>query len=451
MSSNSKVDGTNIFPVPNHTLPYWRSDLHEIDSYRSTEQLPQQCDILIIGAGLSGVSTAYHLLDDNPSPPSIILLEAREVCSGATGRNGGHLFAPHLYVDKVVREYGVDAARELMLFCKSQIFAMKSVVEKENLDCDAVLTRYFETCLTQSFADEVKKQHDEQLKIGLDFIQDVDHVGPKHVEKLSGVKGARGGTTTTALQLWPYKFVTQLLACLVKRTSINVQTHTLVISVSNSDVGWNIVTTPRGLVRARKVVFASNGYTAGILPIFENKIVPIKLTCSHISVPKDTPSPPHLSHTYGLNFDGPAFRDYLIPRPDGGVICGGAKSTYIKGDKNLWFNNFDDSTLIEQARPHFETVMQDNFLGWENSGAAVDYLWTGIIGYTSDSWPHCGKIPGQENRFILAGYNGAGMPLIFLTAKGIARMIREDLPFEESGIPRIFKTTEERLKLDVER
>ncbi|TVY93367.1 hypothetical protein LAWI1_G000555 [Lachnellula willkommii] len=50
---------------------------------------------------------------------------------------------------------------------------------------------------------------------------------------------------------------------------------------------------------------------------------------------------------------------------------------FAEGDKNLWFNNFDDSTLIEQARPHFETVMQDNFLGWENSGAAVDYLWTG--------------------------------------------------------------------------
>ncbi len=42
------------------------------------------------------------------------------------------------------------------------------------------------------------------------------------------------------------------------------------------------------------------------------------------------------------------------------------------------------------------------------------------------------------------------MPLVFLTAKGIAKMIREDVPFEQSGIPRIFKVTEERLKKDVE-
>jgi glycine/D-amino acid oxidase-like deaminating enzyme len=74
-----------------------------------------------------------------------------------------------------------------------------------------------------------------------------------------------------------------------------------------------------------------------------------------------------------------------------------------------------------------------------------------VIGYTSDNWPHCGKVPGQGNHYILAGFNGVGMPKIFLTAKGIARMIREDVPFEETGISRLLKTTEERLKKDVTR
>jgi glycine/D-amino acid oxidase-like deaminating enzyme len=72
-----------------------------------------------------------------------------------------------------------------------------------------------------------------------------------------------------------------------------------------------------------------------------------------------------------------------------------------------------------------------------------------VIGYTADSWPHCGQVPGQDNHFVLAGYNGAGMPIIFLTAKGIAKMIKESTPFEQSGIPRIFKTTEARLKQNV--
>jgi glycine/D-amino acid oxidase-like deaminating enzyme len=71
------------------------------------------------------------------------------------------------------------------------------------------------------------------------------------------------------------------------------------------------------------------------------------------------------------------------------------------------------------------------------------------MGATIDRFPHCGKVPGEDNHFVLAGFNGAGMPVIFLTAKGIAKMIRDDIPFEETGIPRLFKTSEERLEKDV--
>ena len=178
----------------------------------------------------------------------------------------------------------------------------------------------------------------------------------------------------TAAQLWPYKFVTGLLARLLEKTSINVQTDTPVTSVSQYDGSSNVYT-PRGSIRAKKVVFATNAYTSGIAPSYAETILPVKGICSHIKTPKDTPHPPpHLVQTYGLSFGGTSIRDYLIPRPDGGVICGGAKDTFVK-DKRLWWNNFDDSTLIEPARRHFETVMQDNFRGWARSGACVDYLW----------------------------------------------------------------------------
>jgi hypothetical protein len=85
----SSATRQQILPVPTYTIPYWRTELHPIDSYRSSESLPTQCDIAIIGAGMAGVTTAYHLCKQMKGrEPSIVMLEAREVCSGATGRNG---------------------------------------------------------------------------------------------------------------------------------------------------------------------------------------------------------------------------------------------------------------------------------------------------------------------------------------------------------------------------
>lgn len=80
------------FPVPDSTQPYWRTQLHDLDDYRTTEQLPAEADTVVIGAGYAGASIVYHLLEkakeQGKKVPSIVILEAREACSGATGRNG---------------------------------------------------------------------------------------------------------------------------------------------------------------------------------------------------------------------------------------------------------------------------------------------------------------------------------------------------------------------------
>lgn len=69
-------------------LSFWRAKPHYLDTERTTEELPKECDVLIIGAGYAGVSTAYHLQNNDSFTQSIVILEAREACSGATGRNG---------------------------------------------------------------------------------------------------------------------------------------------------------------------------------------------------------------------------------------------------------------------------------------------------------------------------------------------------------------------------
>lgn len=124
---------------------------------------------------------------------------------------------------------------------------------------------------------------------------------------------------------------------------------------------------------------------------------------------------------------------------------GGARQ-YFWDKQHEWYNNTDDTTLIEPAVPHFrDGLMQKNYRGWENSNAELDSIWSGIMGYTSDLMPHIGAVPSKPGQFVCAGFNGHGMPLILLSTKGVAKMIREDCSFEETGIPMAFKTTEERL------
>jgi glycine/D-amino acid oxidase-like deaminating enzyme len=68
------------------------------------------------------------------------------------------------------------------------------------------------------------------------------------------------------------------------------------------------------------------------------------------------------------------------------------------------------------------------------------------MGYTEDSFPHVGLVPGESDHFILAGFNGSGMSYIFLVARAVARMVQDGVSFEETGLPAVFKTVPGRIK-----
>lgn len=59
--------------------------------------------------------------------------------------------------------------------------------------------------------------------------------------------------------------------------------------------------------------------------------------------------------------------------------------------------------------------------------------------------PYIGHVPGKPGQTILAGFSGHGMPLILLSAKAIAQMIKHEKLFGDTDLPSVFKVTEERL------
>jgi hypothetical protein len=75
-------------PTKDSTKSFWHSEPDEfLIGHRTTPELPSSADIVIVGSGITGASIARFLADDERAKnKSIVMLEAREACSGATGR-----------------------------------------------------------------------------------------------------------------------------------------------------------------------------------------------------------------------------------------------------------------------------------------------------------------------------------------------------------------------------
>jgi glycine/D-amino acid oxidase-like deaminating enzyme len=278
---------------------------------------------------------------------------------------------------------------------------------------------------------------------GIVDVRDVAYTPAKHAERISGVKGAKAAFSFSAAHVWPRKMIHQLLEKLLKQ-GLQLHAHTPVSHISSDpDVnGQWTVETPRGSILAKKVVVCTNAYTSSILPQYKGKIVPVRGVCSHIITPNGATAP-HLPSTYSVRH-GPQEYDYLIPRADGSIIVGGARPAFWN-DHSSWWDNTNDAELVAGTKEYFDNYMQRHFHGWENSGARLNKIWTGIMGYSSDLVPHLGEVPGKKGQYICAGFSGHGMPQILLASAGVARMVSEEVEYEETGLPKLFKTTQERL------
>ncbi|CEL01295.1 hypothetical protein ASPCAL00883 [Aspergillus calidoustus] len=434
--------------APNSITSFWRTQPHALDSHRSTETLPTEADIVVIGAGYAGASVTHHILEQTEAAntPSIVILEGREACSGATGRNGGHL-KPDSYnrIATLAEEYGIEAATEVAEFEARHVNAIRDLVEKEGIDCDLGVTEAVDVQFSETHARKLKDGYDRLVAAGCGPTVRTRYTGPREAEEFSGVKGAVACFSYAAGHLWPYKLIMHLLQKAIER-GVNLQTHTPVTSIEKttsqvSTHGWKIHTT-RGPILAKKLIVATNGYTSAILPQYRGKIVPVRGTCSRIVAPP-IGTMPKLTRTYTIRHNAWNY-DYLIPRDDGSIVVGGARPAFID-NPDSWYNVSDDSRVLEDAVRYFDGYMQRYFKGWEGSCAYTDRVWTGIMGYSSDGLPHVGLVPGEEDQWIIGGFTGHGMPQVFLAAEGIAKMVMQGWNFQETGLPRLFQTTQTRL------
>jgi glycine/D-amino acid oxidase-like deaminating enzyme len=156
---------------------------------------------------------------------------------------------------------------------------------------------------------------------------------------------------------------------------VNLQTETPVVDITpehaHSETPTWAVNTTRGSIKCKTVIHATNGYASTLLPKLQGKIVPVKGMVARLFSTKA----PKLAESYMMRFSDYEY-DYLIPRPDGSIVVGGARRDFYK-DLDSWFDNSDDGSLIRGAENYFEGYMQRHFRGWEDCDVQTESLWTG--------------------------------------------------------------------------
>ncbi len=94
----------------------------------------------------------------------------------------------------------------------------------------------------------------------------------------------------------------------------------------------------------------------------------------------------------------------------------------------------DDSSLEPSVGEGLKTFLRDTFTSLRD--VAIEYEWTGIMGFTADENPIIGELPGRPGEYISAGYTGHGMPVAIAAGKAIAEQIAGSA---QTPIPKPFR------------
>ncbi|KIW10971.1 hypothetical protein PV08_10270 [Exophiala spinifera] len=444
-------------PVDNPTTSFWQEPLLPIAQHASSS-LPKDAEVVIIGSGIAGISTALHLLRRDPRL-SIVMLEARTAISGATGRNGGHIKAvPWADYFALKETYGKESAMKITKFRLAHLEAM--VAEAEALGeegkvglvrrVDGVCAIYDKDFWTQA-----------KLRLGV-FLDDFPeekgrwniHEDEKELKALE-LADAHGCIVGPAGAAWPYRFLGVVLSRLLQSGQLSLETHTVAKDIrrTSSPTHPYEVHTTRGTVVTKHVIHCTNGHAAHLLPALKGKLYPLRGQMTVQAVPPGFPRA-GMQRSYSPMW-AKGF-DYITQSAgeDGSLYLGGGLlQDGLDNDEDL--GNPDDSRLSAGCLRHLEAVPGRAFV--HGKGSTIEKKWTGIMGFTGDGLPLVDRVhqylsgreecdPAAGGEWLAAGWDGYGMVHCWLTGKALAAMVTDHEDEVLEWFPRAeFACTQDRL------
>ncbi|KAH5153088.1 hypothetical protein HBH69_133740 [Parastagonospora nodorum] len=436
-------------PVKDPLPSYWHEPKSPLANViePETEKPTQSYDYAIIGSGISGTMIAYNLLKSNPAS-RIVMIEAREICGGATGRNGGHTKAASYrsYLQHV-KELGKEEALKIARLEYANIVETHRMTEELGIDCESEMCNTLDVIYDKATFDlgvtaisalrsDATPEENEQGKMAFYKIHSNNpetrekfHIAASNSnptiqaeEKVAGVFEYLAG------RIHAYRFTTSVLKhCVAKGLVLCTNSPVHSIQPSSTSSTWS-VHTQYSTLPAQHVILATNGYTPYLHSALQSLIVPMRgqITAQR---PGKGKLPKLLETTYSFIYrEG---YEYMIPRPvengDGQHIIIGGGLGRLDGGGQGEYGTVDDSRLNNDISGYLKGSLKGYFgtetWGDDNDEDRIVQEWTGIMGATADGRPFVGEVPGNKGLWISAGFNGHGMVLCLKSAEALVDMI----------------------------
>ena len=349
------------------------------------QPLPHSVDVLIVGAGYTGLSAAHETAK---SGRSTLVLEAGRVGAGCSGRNGGQVaYSIKPSFSALTKRYGADRAFRI---CREGLEALTYLrtLATQDLDCGWQARGCFFGAHTQKHF--LKMAHDAgNQPRGLEQRIVVVPKADQHGEIASDFYEG-GCVYPDDASVDPARLLLGLLGRALRSGAALVD-RTPAMAIRTTRGGFE-VRTPRGIVQARQVLFATNGYSGTLSPWHRRRVIPIgsyQIATEALGADRVRSLIPH-----GRNVvDSRRVVVYLRPSADGERIIFGGRAALAEKDPLA-------------CVPRLQVMMERIFPQLE--GVGVTHAWLGWVAYTFDTLPHLGRHDGM---FYCMGYCGQGVPL----------------------------------------
>jgi gamma-glutamylputrescine oxidase len=363
----------------------------------------QHCDVAVVGAGFTGVSTALHLAERGYD---VTLVEGNRVGWGASGRNGGQLIDGIVEVGKINeigRKYGNEAAEIVRKIGIDSRDVVLEKIEKYSIDCDLKFG-FLDVALSQDDLDYFESEVERKKAIG--YPHEMELVSKKDMHTVVGSDIYLGGMTHAGNgHLHPLNLcIGEARAAEEQGARIFEQSH--VTRIVHGDRPR--VETKHGVMHAKKVVLAGNAYLGKSEPRLYGQVIPagsyiiatepLDADLAHELLPQDMAV---CDQRVGL--------DYFRLSADRRMLFGGLCN----------YSGRDPKSITGAIRPNMIKVFP------QLKDARIDFEWGGYIAISIKRIPQFGRIQG--NTWYAQGYSGHGVAPTHIAGQILADAISGDM------------------------